>query len=70
MSASSTRTPLRHTWILWVGGVLIGLYALSQIQVKQHHDSRERLLSALSWRGIASFPLQGEAHPGHAPAID
>ena len=30
----------------------------------------ERLLSALSWRGIASFPLQGEAHPGHAPAID
>jgi len=33
-------------------------------------EEAERLLSALSWRGIASFPLQGEAHPGHAPAID
>jgi AcrR family transcriptional regulator len=33
-------------------------------------EDAERLLSALSWRGIASFPLQGEAHPGPAPAID
>jgi AcrR family transcriptional regulator len=33
-------------------------------------EDAERLLSALSWRGIASFPLHGEAHPGPAPAID
>jgi AcrR family transcriptional regulator len=33
-------------------------------------EDAERLLSALSWRGIASFPLQGEAHPGPTPAID
>jgi len=33
-------------------------------------EDAERLLSALSWRGIASFPLHGEAHPGPVPAID
>jgi AcrR family transcriptional regulator len=33
-------------------------------------EDAERLLSALSWRGIASFPMHGEAHPGSAPAID
>ena len=26
-------------------------------------EDAEALMSALAWRGIASFPLQGEAHP-------
>jgi AcrR family transcriptional regulator len=33
-------------------------------------EEAEALMSALAWRGIASFPLQGEAHPGTEPAID
>jgi AcrR family transcriptional regulator len=32
-------------------------------------EDAEQLLSALSWRGIASFPLQGEAHGGTEPAV-
>ncbi len=33
-------------------------------------EEAEHLMSALAWRGIASFPLHGEAHPGGGPAID
>jgi AcrR family transcriptional regulator len=32
-------------------------------------EDAEQLLSTLAWRGIASFPLQGEAHTGTDPAI-
>ena len=32
-------------------------------------EDAEQLLSALSWRGIASFPLHGEAHTGTEPTI-
>jgi AcrR family transcriptional regulator len=33
-------------------------------------EDAERLLSALEWRGIGSFPLQGEAHPDGPRPID
>ena len=33
-------------------------------------EEAEHLLSALAWRGIASFPLHGETHPGGGPALD
>jgi AcrR family transcriptional regulator len=33
-------------------------------------EAAEQLISALAWRGIASFPLQGEAHPEPGPTID
>ena len=33
-------------------------------------EDAEALMSTLAWRGIASFPLQGEAHAGPDTPID